>query len=495
MPAFESRLLVSSMLLVAIGVPLQAEDDYLVGPRGTAMAGANTASTDDQDAQYYNPAAFGFFRDRDAKGNRLRSDNNDLGRKSWGIGLIDLTVQEQVQGNMAQYLNTLSSVDYKGLSNNGITSIQDAQNLVKLADSLSHVADPGNALTAQATAGTAVRIGHFCLGARISFEATAKITKLDETNLGLPSTTNLNQQLANSGATGDGTVQLFTPAEQTQLSNAGLNATSIQTLDYLARQNGVTAGDAAALSNLLSNVAAETNGIGGGGPLSSNQTTVLLKGFGLGEVPFSYGHAFGPHLSLGASLKLMIGRVYDTSVLVFQNDATQEIKAADKNYKQTINFGVDAGAMFRIPYLQFGIMGRNLNAPRFKGPTFNGITYSDVKVSPQATVGAAFIPFSTFVLEADCDLARADTTLDGYYQQRASFGGELNLLHFLALRGGAYKNIAEKSSPWVATAGIGLNLYLMRLDLGGAYSTQSSSFEGKKYPKEAAASLGLMIDF
>jgi hypothetical protein len=483
---------VSTLVILALGAAAAAQDDFFVGPRALGMAGANVATTDDYTAQYYNPAAFGFFHMRDGDGSRLHSDGNDVGRKSWGFG-IDGGAGEHVQGHMAQYLDTLSGVDYQRLGQNGLQSVQDVEEIVKLANSLGHVADPGNAVTGDANGGVGIRIGHFGLGARITFEATARVSNLDMVNLGL-SATNINTQITNSGATGDGTVQLFTPAQQAQLASAGLNATSIQVLDYQARQQGVTPGEAQQFTNLLASISAATNGAGGGS-LSQNTTAVLLRGFGLGEVPLSYGHAIGEHLSIGGSLKLMVGRVYGTQVLVFQDDTTGVIKDTKNDYKQTINVGVDLGVMARMPYFQVGLVGRNLNAPTFKGPTVRGTTFPDVRVDPQVTVGAAVLPFTTLALEVDCDLLRQSTTLDGYDTQRVSAGLEWNIAHFLALRGGVYKNLAESDVPYVLTAGLGLNLWAMRLDFAGGYSPKKETYQGKTYPKEARAGMGLMVDF
>lgn len=490
MPSPRHVLPLAATLLLAAG-HAAAQDDVIVGPRALGMGGANVATTDDHTAQHYNPAAFGFFATRGPDGvERVPADHTDVGRKRWGVG-VDGSVGMTVHGRMAQYLDVLSEIDFDRLGQNGIQNVQDVRDVVRLANTLGQVDDPGNAVTGDANGGVGVRIGRFGLGVRTTFQASARVDTLDLTNLGL-STANINAQLAGSGATGDGTVQLFTPGQQAQLSGAGLNANSIEIIDLYARQGGVTSAEAQQFTDTIAQVSAAT---GGGGSLDNNLTSVRVDGFGLAEVPLTYGHPFGDRLSVGGSLKLMVGRVYGTSVLVFDEDAQSAIRAARDQYQQTINFGIDVGVMARLPWLQLGIIGRNLNAPTFKGFTANGRTFEDVTVDPQVTVGAALVPFTTLVLEADLDLLPASTTLAGYDTQRVSAGIEWNIARIVALRAGAYKNLAESDVPYVVTGGVGLNLWLARIDVAGAMSPERETFEGKSYPKEARASLGVMVDF
>jgi len=65
----------------------------------------------------------------------------------------------------------------------------------------------------------------------------------------------------------------------------------------------------------------QTGGTATDGALEDNTTTVLLTGFGLVEVPFTYGYAINDHIAVGANLKLMKGRVYGTEVIVFNKDS------------------------------------------------------------------------------------------------------------------------------------------------------------------------------
>jgi hypothetical protein len=86
-----------------------------------------------------------------------------------------------------------------------------------------------------------------------------------------------------------------------------------------------------------------------------------------------------------------------------------------------------------------------------------------------------------------------DTNINGYKSQNIAFGAELELLKFLALRAGYYKN--ESDIDGVYTAGLGLNLYLLRLDAGLAFSDKTSKVDGNEIPNEVKAEVALSFEF
>jgi hypothetical protein len=122
------------------------------------------------------------------------------------------------------------------------------------------------------------------------------------------------------------------------------------------------------------------------------------------------------------------------------------------------------------------------------------IVVPDVKMDPQVTVGAAFIPSERFLVEVNYDLLETGTLLEGYDLQHVSVGAELNLWA-LVLRIGAYNNLAESERDWVLTAGIGANLFGIRTDLGGAYSLDTAEYDGQEIPAEARIGLSLSLDY
>ena len=493
-----------------------AMDSFFIGPRAMGMAGANVASTTDTTAQYYNPAAFGFFNrtkePAEGSATRIESDSNNMGRKSWGLGL-GAAAGYRLHNEFGLYIDDLSKIDYQRLSTDGLQSRSDLEDLIRLFKNLEGLDNPGNGVSATINGNLGVRINHFGIGALALSEASGQVISLDTANLGFSmDAATVGSDIANidmSGTSYDSTgytMQVFTPAQVSELCGTLGDPTctttleAVQRLDYIASQQNINSSDVQTTVELLNNSIGQS---GTGTSLANNTTTVLLKGFGVLEVPISYGYALNDHISFGGNLKFMRGRVYANEVLVFDDNSGDTLSKSDEYYEESSNFGIDLGVMARMDKLSFGLVGRNLNSPKFDGftktVTVNGspvtITADDVKIRPQVAAGLAYIPFETLTLETDIDLTRNATTFSDYRTQKFSVGLEWDAFRVLALRLGGYKNLAESDIGWVYTAGLGLNLWAARLDIAGAFAGEKTRFDDKDYPKETRASLQLSVDF
>jgi len=128
-------------------------------------------------------------------------------------------------------------------------------------------------------------------------------------------------------------------------------------------------------------------------------------------------------------------------------------------------------------------------------PKTTFLSVDSVTLKPQAVAGIAFIPFETLTLEVDYDLTENETVATEYKTQNFSAGLEWDAFRSLALRVGTYKNMSESDTGWVYTAGLGLNLWAVRLDVAAAASPDKVEYDGEEVPKLAKVSAQLSVDF
>ncbi len=192
----------------------------------------------------------------------------------------------------------------------------------------------------------------------------------------------------------------------------------------------------------------------------------LLRGLEARQAAFSYAYAFADKMfSIGVTGKIIQGAAYMGSVAV---QGGQDVTLTDNfgKAKLTTTYGIDVGAIYRpSSWLRFGVVAKDLNQPEFDAP--DGSKY---KLNPQIRGGMAVNPWSTLTLTADMDATSNKTFVPGQKSQVLSLGAEQTILsEFLSLRVGGFKNVQDAASPFTPTAGFGLRIFALRVDVGGGY--------------------------
>jgi len=472
---------------------VQAAEFQPAGVRALGMGGAGVASIRDTNASYWNPAAFGFFGKDDAA--MKASDNNGMSDKKFG-GSADVGAGVSMQGNLAGLVDTIGKINYNAVSTainnnaNGALAGQPLLDSLTLINKLDGLNAPGTGLRILANGMGGVRIKNFGLGVQVLGEIGVSAS-IDTANLGLATTvvpvagqtagvTGVQQALAGFAPAPPTTY--FTAAQQTQLIGLGYTQATINQVGTQLAATPAAAGKQATVTQALNTVAKTT------GSLSANTSKIRYQGAIVTEIPLSYGYAITPNFSIGGSLKYIQAQVIDGYTGVFNQNSNN---FSFSQFKETkYGFGIDLGAMYRLPNFQAGLVLRNLNSPKFKHSS--GYVY---EMKPQAKLGVSYMPWNTVTMELDADLTKNKSALSSYDTQYINGGLEWDVFHVVALRVGAYQNMAQNDIGTVLTAGLGINLWAARLDIGGAMSTKKAQYQGKSFPREARLSAALNIDF
>lgn len=498
--------LVSGLACVAGGA---IEDLAFGNARGVGMGGADSAAVNDSSAILVNPAALGFMA-RSNKNSEV--DNFGLADNAFSWNMLDLGAKASLTGDLGDYLQTLGNIDFSSFDTGNLGTGKSVESLLSLAGVFASVSD-NDTIVVNANAGTMFQIGHFGVGVRSFGQVGGWINNLDLARLGLQLAaaeivTELEAAIADEGFPPPGGFDsVLNPDQKQRLENALGGASASDVVDYLgAKVNELV--ERGTLDGNRVNEAVDTlteiiENSGTGSLLSDNETSVTGRAFLGVEIPVSYGYAFNDNFSVGLTAKAIFGRVFGTQVWAFNDDNEQILEDSLDSSNASVAIGLDASMMYRIKRWQFVMTGNNLNSPSFDGYTqsvsINGtqksITVPDVKLDPQITLGAAWLPMRRLVLATDYELLETGTLLNGYNVQRWSLGSEWDL-SVLQLRLGTYKNLAEDDLGWVLTGGLGLQLWAVSLDAALAMSIDDTvTYDGVDYPRTVQANLGFSMDF
>ena len=192
---------------------------------------------------------------------------------------------------------------------------------------------------------------------------------------------------------------------------------------------------------------------------------IALRGLEARQAAFSYAYAFADKtFAIGITAKAIQGAAYSGTATI----NGEELKLSDNFGKAKIStaFGIDVGAIYRpASWLRLGVVAKDLTQPEFDAP--DG---TKLKILPQVRGGVAINPYASLTLTADMDVTSNKTFVPGIKSQVLSVGAEQTILNeFLSLRVGAFKNVQDAAATITPTAGIGLRVFALRVDVGGGY--------------------------
>lgn len=483
----------------------EAREWTILGPRALGMGGASVAVANDATASYWNPAAYGFFKSE---------TKDDYGKRKWSTAL-DAGVGAQLHEDIGEEINKISKFDFDTLDN-GQISANKVMDFLQLVNELKTFNENKNrAATVDVNAGLRIQVGHWGLGGYVFGELSGK-GELDLINISPVSTTTTFTvddftNPANYGCspcTSDTDANGLTASDKSDIDAylAGLGWTATQRTNFInSVDNGLEQAQTAGITipsdiaDQTKNVASLANtAVGAGGTFTNNDSKLIFKGLAVAEVPLTYGHAITNNFAVGGNIKYMKGRTYNTSVKIFNTDFGDAMDKAKKDYTDSQNFGLDIGLLYRLgDSFRVGMVGKNLNSPEFDMKHRVSGDDDNIKEAPQVRAGIAYKPLSFVIMAADIDLTKNETTIGSDYKSQ-NFGGglEINIFKILQLRGGAYKNISENDIGLVYTAGLGLNLWIVNLDVGASMASEKVEVDNNDdIPKEAKVELALSMLF
>lgn len=248
--------------------------------------------------------------------------------------------------------------------------------------------------------------------------------------------------------------------------------------------------------------------------IGNNTSSLILSGAALSEFGVGYGHTIGENtgLNVGMNLKGIVGRVGYDNFSLNQTESpgsTNVLKKFNSSVETSIEPAVDAGLLWDVREAlpdvwwrpRLGVMGRNLNDPKFNQPSAaQGL--NKFSEQGQGRAGIALSPFHFWNLAADVDMTNNLTPLQGYKSRMLSLGTEVNVFNRpwinIPLRAGIMKNVSSDDGiSW--SGGFGLNFLHVLFDVAGMVSNKETTIQTngntKKVPNNVGISAQLAVLF
>ena len=512
----------TAIVLLGLSLPVMAQAAEFQPIGALGMGGAGVARNNGALTAYWNPAGGAF--------------NETPFAMHVGVG-----IGARGSDGLAENIDRLSDIDFDRVKNFDSTKANSVGEMVKTITILDDIGKRNGNIALNGSVPIGFAIKHVSFGVFGNFEGyilpKADIINILPENAGTTTTTSIADLYnAVAGQPNNNSNQYFSSAQTTALANSFFNA-SLSTATPISLGNATELANAignqlngsgipadSTYNSLTTNLIPSLATTGGTNTFNKNTTSAMTKALMYYEVPLSYGHPFDfgsfGKLGLGATAKIISGTVYQNQVLLVNRKNGEDISSKElaedisKNSKSTVNFGIDLGALYKYDtWLSVGLVAKNLNSPKFKGPDYEVPEYDpitntvissptkkpgeDVTLKPQVRLGVAVEPTNWLMLASDLDLTEIDTVAPGSVvgssvkSRNLGGGAEVHPYSWLRIRGGAYKNLAASDVGLVLTAGFTVFL----LDVDGAFTTDTFKIGGSKIPQEAKVQVAMSFAF
>ena len=227
--------------------------------------------------------------------------------------------------------------------------------------------------------------------------------------------------------------------------------------------------------------------------IEDGRTYLKLTGVAYTEIFLSHARTISlpsGDLNLGGTLKVMPGYAYDGKVEIDTESENVDNKAKDWENKTT-SWGVDTGVLYkpkRFEKLAVGLVLKNVNTPGFKTKDGNKL-----KIRPQVRSGISYDCWNDRItLAADIDITNNKTFIPGYESQFIGAGAGFHPYSWLSLRTGIMNNIRESHEGVILTAGVGIGVKWLQLDIAGQMSTKKTEYDREDIPCYTQAQVSLL---
>jgi hypothetical protein len=235
-----------------------------------------------------------------------------------------------------------------------------------------------------------------------------------------------------------------------------------------------------------------------------NSSGLEARGLAQWETGVSLGVPVLPTmLNVGIGFKEIISETSFTAIHVSDlesgSDTLHHVRDDLKNNRERSNqFNMDLGVLV-TPYEwgAIGLTGRNLIPMRVKIDAPEG----HLKLDPTYRMGVLFTPIDLIHIGADIDLNETESAvLPGYKYQMMGAGIEFDF-PVIKLRGGVFDNIASSKDGVTYTAGLGLKIFVVTLDLSAQMASkrqeireETATKSSQKIPERAGVGLTLGME-